>query len=122
MSDASPSTSARPMQVTVADESEELKAEATGIDVKPTESNGNAPKDEDVKGGNINGDVNGDVEMKTETNGDGEAKPDDDEGDKPEVEVEDPNKLPDDACETLYIQNLNEKVRLPGQFKPSLPP
>lgn len=28
--------------------------------------------------------------------------------------VEDPNKLPEDAIETLYVQNLNEAVRIPS--------
>lgn len=29
--------------------------------------------------------------------------------------VDDPNRLPDDAIETLYIQNLNETVRLESE-------
>jgi U2 small nuclear ribonucleoprotein B'' len=35
---------------------------------------------------------------------------------KEEVKEEkiDPNALPEDACVTLYLQNLNEKVRIPG--------
>ena len=32
----------------------------------------------------------------------------------------DPNAMPDNACETLYIQNLNEKVQVDGMFAPSL--
>lgn len=47
---------------------------------------------------------NGDAEVKTEEG----AKQAQEEGD------EDPNKIPDNACETLYLQNLNEKVRIPG--------
>ncbi|WVQ84235.1 hypothetical protein IAT38_006387 [Cryptococcus sp. DSM 104549] len=47
----------------------------------------------------------------------GEPKPEvageNGEEEKNEEEEEDPNKLPDDACETLYLQNLNEKVRIP---------
>jgi hypothetical protein len=44
---------------------------------------------------------NGDVEMAAPgANGDDE---------------EDPNKIPDDAVETLYIHNLNESVRIPGE-------
>lgn len=31
-----------------------------------------------------------------------------------EEKPKDPNALPEDACETLYIQNLNEKVQIPG--------
>ncbi|WVN85694.1 uncharacterized protein L203_100843 [Cryptococcus depauperatus CBS 7841] len=45
-----------------------------------------------------------------------------------EEEEEDPNKIPDNACETLYLQNLNEKVRIPvlretlgNLFKPYRP-
>ncbi|ORX37058.1 hypothetical protein BD324DRAFT_673853, partial [Kockovaella imperatae] len=30
-----------------------------------------------------------------------------------EEEEKDPNRIPDNACETLYLQNLNEKVRIP---------
>ncbi|OXG26240.1 RNA binding protein [Cryptococcus neoformans Bt15] len=61
---------------------------------------------------------NGDVEVKTEEG----AKQAQEEGD------EDPNKIPDNACETLYLQNLNEKVRIPvmketlyNLFKPYRP-
>ncbi|WVR06664.1 hypothetical protein IAU60_003696 [Kwoniella sp. DSM 27419] len=50
------------------------------------------------------------------------------EGEKEEEEEEDPNKIPDHACETLYLQNLNEKVRIPvmtetlaSLFKPYRP-
>lgn len=44
------------------------------------------------------------------------AQADADEAVKPEnqEQVKDPNALPDEACETLYIQNLNEKVQIPG--------
>jgi hypothetical protein len=31
----------------------------------------------------------------------------------------DPNALPEDACVTLYLQNLNEKVRIPGKSRSS---
>lgn len=42
-----------------------------------------------------------DVEMKSpNTNGD---------------DAEDPNKLPDNAIETLYVHNLNESVRIEGE-------
>lgn len=35
----------------------------------------------------------------------------------PEEEEEiDPNAIPAYACETLYIQNLNEKVQTPGEL------
>lgn len=67
-----------------------------------------------------------DAEMKTESgvvaNADVKAKDDSEE------KEEDPNKIPDNACETLYIQNLNEKVRIPvmtqtlaSLFKPYRP-
>jgi U2 small nuclear ribonucleoprotein B'' len=45
--------------------------------------------------------TNGDVEMTAPS-----ANGDDEE--------EDPNKVPDDAVETLYIHNLNESVRIPS--------
>lgn len=99
MSDPS-SSSSRPLQATVADEEEELKAQVNGT----------------------SGD--GDVEMKPAVNGDGvgadspvQQKEEEGKEERPveaEPEPVDPNKLPDDACETLYIQNLNEKVLLPG--------
>lgn len=57
--------------------------------------------------------------MKTESgvvaNADVKAKDDSEE------KEEDPNKIPDNACETLYIQNLNEKVRIPGECARILP-
>jgi hypothetical protein len=31
---------------------------------------------------------------------------------------DDEDKIPDDATETLYIQNLNEKVKMPGGSLP----
>lgn len=34
--------------------------------------------------------------------------------DKEDEKEVDPNAIPDDACVTLYLQNLNEKVRIPG--------
>ncbi|EIW67624.1 hypothetical protein TREMEDRAFT_33230 [Tremella mesenterica DSM 1558] len=37
-----------------------------------------------------------------------------------EEEEEDPDKIPTNACETLYLQNLNEKVRLPAVMKETL--
>ncbi|ODN74196.1 hypothetical protein, variant 1 [Cryptococcus amylolentus CBS 6039] len=56
----------------------------------------------------------------------GDAKPEGKE--QAEEEEEDPNKIPDDACPTLYLQNLNEKVRiqvmketLSNLFKPYRP-
>jgi hypothetical protein len=30
-------------------------------------------------------------------------------------DAEDPNKLPDNAIETLYVHNLNESVRMEGE-------
>jgi hypothetical protein len=41
----------------------------------------------------------------TEAEGGGEIKAE---------EKPDPNAIPEDACVTLYLQNLNEKVRIPG--------
>jgi U2 small nuclear ribonucleoprotein B'' len=63
------------LKATVADESEEIAAEASSS-VKPEEVK------EEVK-----------------------------------EEKVDPNALPEDACVTLYLQNLNEKVKIPGQFR-----
>lgn len=77
---------------TVADESEEIAAE-TGVQVASAGSNG--------KEGEQQGDS-----VKTERK----------EGEEEEEKEEDPNRIPDNACETLYIQNLNEKVRLPGEL------
>jgi U2 small nuclear ribonucleoprotein B'' len=67
------------LKATVADESEEIAAEASSS-VKP------------------------------ETGAEAEES-------KEEVKEEkvDPNALPEDACVTLYLQNLNEKVKIPGQ-------
>jgi hypothetical protein len=64
------------LQATVADESEEIAAEASSSSVPP--------KSEEVK-----------EEVKEEKI--------------------DPNALPEDACVTLYLQNLNEKVKIPGE-------
>ncbi|WVQ73528.1 hypothetical protein IAR50_003102 [Cryptococcus sp. DSM 104548] len=64
------------------------------------------------------------------SNGGAEASTGEGEGVKKETEEEeeDPNKIPDDACQTLYLQNLNEKVRiqvmketLSNLFKPYRP-
>lgn len=78
---------------TVTDESEEIAAEAgTSTPVQSTSNGGLINGEGGV--GVPDGDVNG---------GGGEE------------EKEDPNRIPDDACETLYIQNLNEKVRIPGE-------
>lgn len=63
------------LQATVADESEEIAAEA---------SSSVPPKTEEIK-----------EEVKEEKI--------------------DPNALPEDACVTLYLQNLNEKVKIPGE-------
>lgn len=49
-------------------------------------------------------------------NGDGEVKTEEGAKQADEEEEEDPNRVPDNACETLYLQNLNEKVRIPGTF------
>lgn len=53
-------------------------------------------------------DAEGKEEVRAEGEGEGEG-----EG---ETETVDPNALPKEACETLYIQNLNEKVRIPGEW------
>jgi len=66
------------LQATVADESEEIAAEASTSIAKSepeVEENGEEVKEEKV----------------------------------------DPNALPEDACVTLYLQNLNEKVKIPGK-------
>ena len=84
------------LAATVTDESEELAAEAGVVKAEPSTTNGEA---------------NGDVEMNGETKVEADGK----EKEK-EEEEEDPNRIPDNACETLYLQNLNEKVRIPGQL------
>lgn len=72
---------------TVADESDEAAAEA-GVSTNGTNgTNGDAVKTEETKAN----------------------------GDEDEAE-EDPDAIPRNACETLYIQNLNEKVQLPGEW------
>ena len=65
------------LQATVADESEEIAAEASSS-VKP------------------------------------EAAAEESKEEIKEEKV-DPNALPEDACVTLYLQNLNEKVKIPGE-------
>lgn len=65
------------LQATVADESEEIAAEASSS-VKP--ETGAEESKEEIK-----------------------------------EEKVDPNALPEDACVTLYLQNLNEKVKIPGE-------
>lgn len=97
MSTAEPTTS---LAATVADEQDEIMAESSASaatsapapTVAPTSTDETAPASEAVDG----------------------EKP---EGDAEEEEKKvDPNALPEDACVTLYLQNLNEKVRLPGQL------
>ncbi|WWD18807.1 hypothetical protein CI109_103262 [Kwoniella shandongensis] len=78
-------------------------------------------------------DIDGDVKMNGQ-GADEETSPNADQADgagdtKPEEEKEDEGpKLPENACETLYLQNLNEKVRIPviketlaNLFKPYRP-
>ena len=79
------------LAATVADESEELAAEAG------TSTGG-------ANGVNAVGNAQGVPNEETKV-----------EGDETE-QVEDPNRIPDNACETLYIQNINEKVRIPGTY------
>jgi U2 small nuclear ribonucleoprotein B'' len=67
------------LKATVADESEEIAAEASSS-VKPEVEVGAEESKEELK-----------------------------------EEKVDPNALPEDACVTLYLQNLNEKVKIPGQ-------
>ncbi len=96
------------MQATVADESEELKAELNvtildeDVEMKPSiNEDGDGPENGDgVEAGE------GRHSLKPESETEAEA----------EEELQDPKRLPDDACETLYIQNLNEKVRIPGEL------
>lgn len=88
---AEPSTS---LAATVADESEEIKAEATAASVTPAPENQSTPAPASAS-----------------------IKEDGDRAPSASVEEEkkvDPNAIPEDACVTLYIQNLNEKVRIPG--------
>lgn len=95
-------------QATVADEEEELKAEIHGGDENETAGDGDVEMKAD--GVAVDGDVNGNASSEV-----AEVVK------EAEVEVEDPDKIPDDACETLYLQNLNEKVRLPGKSLLYLP-
>lgn len=85
---AEPSTS---LAATVADESEEVAAEAVAVAPKVEEGTGSAPP----------------LAPTTTTTTTEEVK----------EEKVDPNALPEDACVTLYLQNLNEKVRIPGKSK-----
>jgi len=84
---AEPSTS---LAASVADESEEIAAEAVAVAPKVEEGTGSAPPPAST------------TATTTE-----EVK----------EEKVDPNALPEDACVTLYLQNLNEKVRIPGKSK-----
>lgn len=104
MSTIDPSSS---RQATVADESEELAAEAaqqTSISASSA-----AVTTTTIE---VNGNGSGSLE-----NVNGQSQP---EGKAPvndEDEDEyDPNRIPDDACETLYLHNLNEKVRVPSEY------
>lgn len=58
-------------------------------------------------------DASGDVKMDGPADGAGDATGSAAEGDK-EDDGLGPDGLPRDATETLYIQNLNEKVKMPG--------
>lgn len=78
---------------TVADESDEVAAEAG-----TATTNG-------ANGTNGTSGSNGDAVKAEETKANGDAD---------EAE-EDPDAIPRNACETLYIQNLNEKVQIPGE-------
>lgn len=71
---------------TVADESDEIAAES-GVVSTNGQSNGAGGAGEAANG----------------TGGEEEGE-------------EDPDAIPKNACETLYIQNLNEKVQLPGEL------
>lgn len=68
-----------------------------------------------LNGSNTNG-VNGNTNGTNGENGSGSGtvkKEEVDEGNEEDFKV-DVNALPDEACVTLYIQNLNEKVGVPG--------
>jgi hypothetical protein len=119
MSTAEPSTS---RHATVADESEELAAEAGQTQLQPAQPEAEASASTSNGADNNNNtdagttqvpenqqDQNGDANANGNGNGDGQEPPQ-----EPEA-VFDPNRLPEDACETLYLQNLNEKVRVPGE-------
>jgi hypothetical protein len=94
----SPNAGPSRLSATVADESEELAAENGGVVLPST-----------------NGEV-GDVEMNGNSNGNGDVPKKEEE--EEEEEEDDPTKIPKGACETLYIQNLNEKVQIPGMLPP----
>ena len=53
------------------------------------------------------------------------AKPEngaEENGDEVKEDKVDPNAVPEDACVTLYLQNLNEKVKIPGKsYRPYRP-
>ena len=66
-------------------------------------------------------DADGDVKLEddeandTQVNGDAPPAVNGDDSKEKEEEDDDPDRIPDNACETLYLQNLNEKVRTSGQ-------
>ncbi|KAK8858915.1 hypothetical protein IAR55_003146 [Kwoniella newhampshirensis] len=73
-------------------------------------------------------DGDGDVPMNGGEGKEGDVKQNGEDAEKGETEGEDGEKVPENACETLYLQNLNEKVRIPiiketlaNLFKPYRP-
>lgn len=111
-----PSSSTSRPAVTITSEEEELVAESGlsngdgggDVEMKPV-TNGTSEHQGDGLGVG-QADTNGDDQMQ----GDGVGRNNEEE--EEEEKVINPNALPGDACETLYLQNLNERVQLPGTF------
>jgi hypothetical protein len=87
-----------------------IAIEVDGAAGESNGANGHAENGDVQMGGDVPDGAVGqapDAEGTGQAEGEGEG-----EGD---TETVDPNALPKEACETLYIQNLNEKVRIPGE-------
>ncbi|RSH90769.1 hypothetical protein EHS25_009944 [Saitozyma podzolica] len=85
-----------------------IAIEVDGAAGESNGTNGHAENGDVQMGGDVPDGAVGqapDAEGTGQAEGEGEG-----EGD---TETVDPNALPKEACETLYIQNLNEKVRIP---------
>jgi hypothetical protein len=112
-SPADPSISppaAKKMRATVVDEDEEMAAEVQVEGQAPVKAEDGSSVDVPSGADGVAGNASAEAGAGAEGQGDVDMK-------VPEIveDVVDPNKLPDDACETLYIQNLNEKVRISGE-------
>jgi RNA recognition motif-containing protein len=87
---------------TITSEDEELAAESGIVVASASGADGadgiKTEAADEQENGAVHGENGAGAEMKSE-----------------EEEKVDPNALPAEACETLYLQNLNEKVRIPGE-------